>query len=129
MPAIRPFRKFVMSEEPSTRDVLATILYLAGAILLLCAFAPFRVGLLVAGVTALVAGYVIAIYKFAAMSGAFMVLGARFIWLYVVGRDPKMLAGGVVSLTCVYIVFRLNPESAGPLSYKRDANGRPKGKK
>ena len=118
-----------MSEEPSTRDVLATILYIAGAILLLCAFAPFRVDLLVAGVVALIAGYVIAIYKFAAMSGALMVLGARFIWSYLVGRDTKMLAGGVVSLICAYLVFRLNPESAGPLSYKRDANGRPEGKK
>ena len=108
---------------------MAAIIYLAGIILILCAFGPFRLGLLVAGLAALLAGYIIAIYKFAAMSGALLVLGVRFIWLFVIGKDPKMLIGGVVSLVLVYAVFKLNPESAAPLSYRRDSLGRPMGER
>lgn len=118
-----------MSEEPSIIDVLGALLYLAGAILILCAIGPFRGGLFLAGCAALASAYFIAIHKFAAMGGALFVMAVRFLWVFLVGKDPRMLIGGLVSIAGIYLIFKLDPESSAPLKYRRDSLERHGGKK
>lgn len=118
-----------MTEEPSTRDVLGALLYLAGAILILCAIAPFQAGLFLAGCGALIVAYFIAIHKFAAMGGALFVMAVRFLCVFIIGKDPRMLLGGLLSAAGIFLIFKLDPESSMPLSYRKDSLDRHGGKK
>jgi hypothetical protein len=101
-----------MNRELPTRDLLACLIYLAGAIVALCSFEPFSWKLLLFVFVILVAAYVIAIRKFAMMGGALGAIAVRALFLFFAGKGFGMLFIGLMSATIVYVIFKLDPESS-----------------
>jgi hypothetical protein len=103
-----------MTEELPTRDLIAALLYLAAAIVALCAFDPFKWWLLLVTCAVLTIAYVVALRKFAAMGGGLGALSIRALVLFFAGKGLKMLFLGLASAALVYAIFKLDPESSAP---------------
>ena len=110
--------------KKSPRDSLATILYLVGLILVMVTFEsfrqrPFRWDLLLIGVIAIILAYAIGLHKFVGLCAALVIMTLRFVFVFVIAKDPRILLGGLISGVCAYAVFKLDPECSEPLDINK----------
>lgn len=92
-------------DDPHIRDTSAALACLAGIIVFIVSFDPLNIRLFLLACSLLLLGFFIAIHKVAAMGGAFLVLGFRFIFLFFIGKGPIML---ILGLACGMVFYAIS---------------------
>jgi hypothetical protein len=98
-----------MNDFSEARDIIATLLIVGAAIALMVGLSPIEARPLTIFALLLAAGLGIAKRRILATAAAFGVLGARFLVVFALKRDWRMLAGALVCGGLAYLATKLDP--------------------
>jgi hypothetical protein len=98
-----------MNDFSQARDVIGALLIVGAAIALILGISPIHPWFLFVALFLFAAGVGIAKHRLVAVAAAVFVLGARFIFVFALGRDWRMLLGALVCGGFIYFLTKLDP--------------------
>src|ERR1700748_2034832 len=98
-----------MNDFSEARNIVASLLIIGAAIALMMGLSPIEAQPLTIFALLLAAGFGIAKRRVLATAVAFGVLGVRFLVVFALKRDWRMLAGALVCGGIAYLATKLDP--------------------